>query len=85
MPSTCREAHASPHHEVCWTAVHARRQLALALAHPNPYLASQAMSALMHITDEDLLFPWHDPPAAPDAPDGRGARSGPYALVWRRM
>eukprot|EP00198_Chlamydomonas_reinhardtii_P008105 XP_001697442.1 predicted protein [Chlamydomonas reinhardtii] len=58
------------------------KQLALVLAHPNPYLASQAMSALMHITDEDLLFPWHDPPATPD---GRGPRSGPYALVWRRM
>ncbi|KAG2483192.1 hypothetical protein HYH03_017927 [Edaphochlamys debaryana] len=57
-------------------------RLSAALAHPNPYLCSQAMSALMHITDEDLLFPWHDPP---ETPDGRGPRQGPYALVWRRM
>ncbi|GLI59337.1 hypothetical protein VaNZ11_001196, partial [Volvox africanus] len=58
------------------------RQLAAGLAHPNAYLASQAMSSLMHITDETLLFPWHEPPAAPD---GRGPRLGPYALVFQRM
>ncbi|GFR45643.1 hypothetical protein Agub_g7052, partial [Astrephomene gubernaculifera] len=58
------------------------RQLVTALSHPNPYLASQAMSALLHLTDEEAVFPWHDPPAAAD---GRGPREGPYALVWRRM
>ncbi|EFJ48820.1 hypothetical protein VOLCADRAFT_90467 [Volvox carteri f. nagariensis] len=58
------------------------RQLAAVLAHTNPYLASQAMSALLHITDEGLLFPWHDPPPTPD---GRGPRQGPYARVWRNM
>ncbi|GIL77546.1 hypothetical protein Vretimale_2922 [Volvox reticuliferus] len=58
------------------------RQLAAALAHPNAYLASQAMSSLMHITDETLLFPWHEPPLAPD---GGGPRLGTYALVFQRM
>ncbi|PNH12618.1 hypothetical protein TSOC_000437 [Tetrabaena socialis] len=58
------------------------RQLAAALAHPNPYLAGQVLSTLLHVTDEDQLFAWHDPPAAAD---GREPRAGPYALVWRRM
>ncbi|KXZ48678.1 hypothetical protein GPECTOR_26g581 [Gonium pectorale] len=58
------------------------RPLVAALSHPNPYLASQAMSSLLALTDEELLFPWHDPPPAPD---GRGPRQGPYAHVWRQM
>ncbi|GLC42715.1 hypothetical protein PLESTB_001130700 [Pleodorina starrii] len=58
------------------------RQLAAALTHPNPYLAGQAMSSLLHMTDEEELFPWHDPPPTPD---GRGPRQGPYARVWRAM
>lgn len=56
--------------------------LVAVVSHPNLHIASQAMSIFMSATDEELVFPWFDPPAAPD---GRGPRHGPYALAWRRM
>lgn len=58
------------------------RALVPCLVHPNAYLASQALSCLLHVTDEDAVFPWHDPP---QAPGGRGPRAGPYAAAWRGM
>ncbi|KAG1668888.1 hypothetical protein FOA52_016057 [Chlamydomonas sp. UWO 241] len=51
------------------------------IAHPNLHVASQAMSALLDITHEEM-YPWHDPPITSD---GRGPKDGPDRVVWHRM